>query len=154
VGPYTFTLLSGTLPAGLTLSTTGTLSGTPTAVGTFTFTVQATSAGGSTGNQAYAVTVAAAAVTVSPATLPGGTDGAAYSQTRPATGRVGPYTFTLLSGALPAGLTLSTTGTLSGTPTAVGTFTFTVQATSAGGSTGSRAYSVAVGAAAVTVSPV
>ena len=55
----------------------------------------------------------------------------------------------VFSGTVPAGLTLSTAGVLSGTASTVGTFNFTVQATSSGGSTGSRAYSVVIGQAAV-----
>jgi hypothetical protein len=60
--------------------------------------------------------------------LPGGTQGTAYSETLGATGGTTPYTWTLVSGSsLPAGLTLSTTGVISGTPTTTGTANFTVQ---------------------------
>ena len=64
---------------------------------------------------------------VTPSTLPGGTSGVAYRVALTATGGLGgPYTFALSSGALPAGLTLSPAGVISGTPTAVGSFTFTI----------------------------
>ncbi|WP_198598423.1 putative Ig domain-containing protein, partial [Mangrovicella endophytica] len=72
-------------------------------------------------------------MTVSPAAgpLPGATAGTAYSQAIIASGGTAPYGYAVTAGALPAGVTLSTGGTLSGTPTAVGTFNFTVTATDA-----------------------
>ena len=94
-----------------------------------------------------ALTCTTVAVTVNPATLPNGAFGAAYSQTLSATsanGGVAPYAFTVTAGALPGGLTLSSAGVLSGTPTAAGSFNFTVQATSTNGFSGTRAYTVAI----------
>ena len=67
-------------------------------------------------------------VTISPETLPAGTVGTAYSQTLTATGETGPFSFSVSSGSLPPGLTLSSEGVISGTPTAAGSFSFTVQA--------------------------
>jgi hypothetical protein len=85
-------------------------------------------------------------ITLTPATLPNGTYGTAYnSQTLTATGGAGgPYTFTLASGALPDGLALDPGGALTGTPTAAGAFTFTVQAQDNGGFTGSQTYTLTV----------
>ncbi len=82
-------------------------------------------------------------ITVNPPTLPPGTVNALYNQTGVTitqTGGVAPATFSLSAGALPAGLTLSSQGLLSGTPTDVGFFQFTVRATDAEGSFGERAY--------------
>lgn len=59
--------------------------------------------------------------------LPSATAGQSYSQQLTASGGVGPYTWSLVSGALPPGLSLSTTGVISGRPTSVGQFTFTIQ---------------------------
>jgi hypothetical protein len=159
--PYTFAVTAGALPAGLSLSTAGALTGTLTAGGTFTFTVTATDsttgAGPYTGSQTYTLTVNAPTITVSPATLPAASVAAAYSQTITASGGTSPYTFAVTAGALPAGLSLSSAGALSGTPTAGGTFTFTVTATDsttgAGPYTGSRAYTLSVNAATITVAP-
>ena len=102
-----------------------------------------------------ALTCTTVAVTVNPATLPNGAFGTAYSQTLSATsanGGVAPYTFSVTAGALPAGLTLSSAGVLSGTPTAAGSFNFTVQATSTNGFSGTRAYTlvIAQGTQAIT----
>lgn len=94
-----------------------------------------------------ALTCATVAVTVNPATLPDGAFGAAYSQTLTATsanGGTAPYTFSVSAGALPPGLALSGTGTLSGTPTAAGSFNFTVQATSSNSFSGTRAYTLVI----------
>ncbi|MES2671912.1 MAG: autotransporter domain-containing protein [Pseudomonadota bacterium] len=94
-----------------------------------------------------ALTCTTVAVTVNPATLPNGAFNTAYSQTLSATsanGGIAPYTFSVTAGALPAGLTLSSAGVLSGTPTAAGSFNFTVQATSTNGFSGTRAYTVAI----------
>ena len=155
--PYTFALISGALPAGLTLSSTGTLSGTPTAAGTFNFTVRGTDANAYSGTRAYSLTVAAPTVTLSPTTLTSATVGTATSQSVTASGGTAPYTYAVTSGALPAGLSLSSSGTLSGTPTAGGSFNFTVTATDsstgAGPFTGSRAYTLSVGTPTLTITP-
>ena len=79
-------------------------------------------------------------ITVSPATLPSGLVGSPYSQAITATGGTGTYTYAVTAGALPAGLTLSAGGLLSGTPTAAGAFNFTVTATDSNGCTGSVSY--------------
>ena len=134
--PYTYAISAGALPGGITL-TGGVLAGTPTASGTFSFSVTATDStpapGTITGTVMYTLTVNAAVVvaptiTITPATLTAATAGTAYSATLTASGGVSPYTYIVTSGALPAGITL-TGGVLAGTPTAIGTFNFTVAAT-------------------------
>jgi len=91
-------------------------------------------------------------ITVSPATLPDGEVGIFYSETITASGAAGPFTFTVSSGTLPPGLTLNpATGFLSGIPTANGTSNFTITATNAGLCSGSRAYSLVIGAAAAGI---
>lgn len=156
--PYTYAL-SGTLPAGLVFDTaSGTLSGTASETGSFAITVTATDS--STGAAApfsvaanYDVEVASATIAITPATLADGTAGSAYNQALAASGGVAPYTFELATGTLPAGLQLGTDGTLSGTPTASGTFAITLQATDAHGQAGSGSYSLQIAAANLTLSP-
>ena len=134
---------SGTLPPGLSLSgtagsNTNTLSGTPTTAGTFSFTVIATNSYGST-STGYSVTIASPP-TPSPVwtdnVLGAFTIGTAYSDGVAAnymTGYSG--TYSVVSGALPAGISLnSTTGAVTGTPTAVSTYSFTIQALNVNGS--------------------
>jgi hypothetical protein len=89
-----------------------------------------------------------------PAALPGGTYGSAYSQTLMASGGAGgPYSFALTAGALPTGLNMASDGTLSGTATAAGSFTYTVTATDSGGLTGSQSYTLTIDPATLTVTP-
>lgn len=128
--PYTWTVSSGSLPAGLFLSSSGTISGTPTTAGNSSFIVRVTDAQepASSTTVALSLTIAPPPLVVVTATLPNGTVGSAYSDTLAASGGVSPYSWTVTSGALPAGLSLSAAGTISGTPTAVGTASFTVQA--------------------------
>ena len=83
-------------------------------------------------------------ITLSPSSLPSGTVGTAYSQTISASGGISPYTFAITSGSLPAGLTLSATGTLSGTPTAAGSYTFEIKAVDSKGCFGTKQYTMSV----------
>lgn len=80
------------------------------------------------------------------AVLAGGLTGASYSETISDVGGVSPYSYALASGALPTGLSLSSAGVISGTPTATGTFTFTVQVTDANGSTGTTTFQIIIAA--------
>ncbi|MEP7337594.1 MAG: putative Ig domain-containing protein, partial [Acidobacteriota bacterium] len=112
--------------------------------GLHTITIRATDNCGATTDGSFTVNVGCPTITLSPATLPNGTVGAGYNQTIIASGGVAPYSFMLLSGTLPTGLSLSTGGGLSGTPSAGGTFNFTVKATDNSGCTGVQAYSVAI----------
>jgi Putative Ig domain len=152
-GSYTFSLTAGALPAGLSLNaSSGAITGTPSASGTSNFTVTATDGNSATGSRAYSITINAA-ISVNPASLPAGTVGTAYSQTVAATGGTGSYTFSVSSGALPAGLTLNAgSGAITGTPTGAGSSSFTITATDGNSATGSRAYSVTINAA-ITVNP-
>ena len=137
VGTYSYTLASGTLPPGITLNPM--LSGTPTAAGTFTFAIQLADGPVVTGQglptftvtQSYTLVIYPA-LAIAPQTLSPATLGSAYSATLSGTGGYGPgtYSFSLASGALPSGVTLSAGGVVSGTPTAAGPFPFTAQITS------------------------
>ena len=145
--PYTFAKTAGAKPPGLSLTSGGLLSGTPTDAGIFNFTVTATDAHGCTGSQTYSVTIQGypcPSITISPSSLPGGTVGTPYSQTIAASGGTAPYTFAKTAGAKPPGLDLSSTGLLSGTPSQAGPFSFTVTATDTHGCTGSQVYSVTI----------
>src|ERR1035441_2585199 len=86
------------------------------------------------------LTVTCAPITLSPLTLPGGAAGLTYTQNLSGAGGAAPYTFAITAGSLPAGLNLSSSGTLSGTPVPVGTNTFSVTATDTNGCAGSQAY--------------
>ena len=127
--PYTFTLSSGTLPAGLSLSTSGIISGTPTTAATSTFAVRVRDFGNpkETATATLSITIGAG-LSITTTSLPGGVQGTAYSASVAATGGISPYTFSITTGSLPSGLTMSSGGAISGTPTGSGTSSFTVQA--------------------------
>jgi cyclophilin family peptidyl-prolyl cis-trans isomerase len=136
------------LTPGATGSNKFFVTGTPTATGTETFTITATDTGGGTTVGNYSITVNPA-VTLTPATLPAGNQGAAYNQT--ITGANGTGAVTLVVSNIQnvvAGLTVDgSSGTavnITGTPTASGTETFTVTATDAVGATTSTNYSITV----------
>ncbi len=147
--PYTYSVVTGALPTGLSLSSSGTISGTPTAAGSFDFQIQSADSAGNTGYTQYALAVAAASsVAVSPTSLPTPLLNTAYSQAISAAGGASPYAFTVSAGALPTGLSLnSSSGVISGTPTAAGAYSFTIRATDAGSLTGARSYNGAIAAA-------
>ena len=132
--PITWSVSSGTLPAGLSLSSAGTIFGTPTSTGTSTFTVTASDSGTppQTANQQLSIPLNPASLTITTTSLPGGKANTPYSATLQAAGGTPPITWSVTSGTLPAGLSLSSSGTISGTPTSTGTSTFTVTATDSG----------------------
>lgn len=128
--PYTFSVASGFLPAGLALSPAGVLSGTPTssAIANFTVQVQDSSSPAQKVSATYTFTISGALAISTPG-LSNGMVGSAYTTSLAAVGGVAPYTFSLLRGPLPAGLTINSGGTISGTPTTAGNSSFTVQVT-------------------------
>ena len=148
--PYSsWSLQSGALPGGLTLSTGGVISGTVTG-GTSAFVVKVTDAIGVTATRSYTITVNAAP-SISPTTLPGATLTGSYSQTLTVSGGTAPFgSWSLQSGALPSGLGLSSGGVISGTVTGsdtTGGYAFVVQVTDANGVTGTRSYTLTVNTA-------
>jgi putative Ig domain-containing protein len=129
-GNYVWSLASGTLPSGLTLSAGGLISGTPTTAATYSFTVRVTS-GTATDTRSFSLPVAAAVV-VTTTSLPGATVGTSYSSSLAATGGTRSYVWSIASGTLPAGLTFSG-GKVSGTPTTGGSQTLVFRATDTAG---------------------
>jgi hypothetical protein len=135
VSPFTWSVSSGALPAGLSLSSSTTnsvtITGTPSTQGTSNFTIKITDSSGASGIQPLSITInAPLPLQVATTSLPDGVLNTAYpATTLQATGGVPPFTWTLTSGSLPTGLALSAKGAISGTPTATGTFDFTVQVT-------------------------
>ena len=146
--PYTFTS-SGTLPPGITISTTGFVSGSSTSAGSYPFNVTVREASGQTFTQACSLNVAPTVLHITTACpLPDAKLGQSYSAQIQAAGGVAPYQFDFF-GYLPDGLQVSSDGTLSGTPTALGGEAFLVRVTDALSKTTSAPCSVGVGLPAV-----
>jgi eukaryotic-like serine/threonine-protein kinase len=148
-GTYTWAAETG-LPAGLKATASGatlTISGTPTTAGTYTVGLSAsdTESPAKTATASLKITVSAPAVSITTTALADGTDGTAYSATLAATGGTG--TITWAATGLPTGLTISSAGTISGTPTESGTFTVAVTATS--GASASASLTLVISPAAV-----
>ncbi|MBX7118759.1 MAG: putative Ig domain-containing protein [Gemmatimonadaceae bacterium] len=127
-GAPSWAVQSGALPAGLTLLASGALAGTPTTAGTSTFTVQVTS-GADLATRTLGATIVPALV-LTTTSLPNATATAAYSLALAATGGTGTYAWSLAGGTLPAGLTLSAAGVLSGIPSTPSSSSFTIRVTS------------------------
>jgi Putative Ig domain len=157
--PYSWSLTSGTLPAGLSLNAaSGAITGTPTAnsfATALTFTVTDTATPPKSVNAALTLTINAVPLLITTTTLPNGKVGDPYSQILAASGGTGARTWTVSAGALPAGLTLNSgTGTLSGIPsvTAAQTpITFSVTDSGSPAQTQSAAYTLTVAASGITV---
>ncbi len=126
--PVKWSLYAGKLPTGLKLSASGVLAGKPTEVATFSFKVKIADAAKHTAIKALTLSVYRVLVVTS-ASLPTAKSGSAYSVKLAAAGRRSPYTWKVTAGALPGGLKLSASGTISGTPAEVGHAQFTVTAT-------------------------
>jgi len=126
--PYTWSIVSGTAPTGITLSSAGVLSGLATSTGTFNFTVQITDAGQLTATKLLALTIDPSPITITTGSaMLGAVKGVAYSQAFAATGGATPYTWSFYNGTLPAPLVINANGTLTGIPTTPGTYNFTAQ---------------------------
>jgi hypothetical protein len=148
--PYQYRVLSGGLPPGISLSSSGTFSGTPTTSGTYEFYLELSDQNPpsaswcvpKTAERQFRISIDPG-LSLSKDPRPVGTIGVPYSNqiaaslvtsptsTQPASG----LSWSVISGTLPTGVNLGASdGTLSGTPTTEGSFTFTVKATGSGAS--------------------
>jgi len=175
--PYQYSVIGGSLPPGLTLASSGHVGGTPTQAGgwsfwvnlsdqnppsaswcvpgiaqrEFTITITGPGGGGPAPGPSPAP-VPTPALSITTSGLPVATVGAAYSTTLSASGGSGSKVWTIAAGSLPAGLSLSSNGVVSGTPSAPGTASFTANV-SAGGANTQRQFSLEVAAALQIAAP-
>ena len=143
--PYSWVLLGGMLPPGLSFASNGNITGTPTSTGSFSFTVQATDQASAVVSGSFSILIAPAQlVLTSGNSLPNGAVGTAYpQQIFTAAGGVTPYVFSISSGSLPAGLAL-TSGQIGGTPTTAGSSSFMLLVTDSAGQTSKVSLSILV----------
>jgi hypothetical protein len=153
VGPFTWVVNSGSLPAGLSLSSSGSISGTimgSAQAGAYNFTAKVTdSQSGTATSGTITITVDAALAITAPTILPGIVGVSYTSSAFTANGGSGTgYNFTVASGALPTSLSLgAATGVITGTPTAANTFAFTVKVTD------SLGFTATTGSLSITITP-
>lgn len=143
--PYTWSLISGQLPGGLTLdANAGSIAGIPAGAGTFSFTIGVRENGGATASKLFTLNVRTPVLTITTAApLPGGGTGVNYSQSFAVTGGVAPYSWSLTGDGVP-GLLLSPAGVLSGTPSSAGTFHLTVNVRDSGGAAAAKVFPLTI----------
>lgn len=135
------------LPAGLTLSQSGLLSGNPTQTGYYQLLVDINQPNGMSGSTLVGLRVNSASpgvLTISPATIPNAVAGIPYNQQLTTSGATGTLVYSVSAGQLPSGLTLSSGGLIAGSPTSTGISTFTVSVLDSAGTIGYRPYSITV----------
>lgn len=132
--PFSWYRVSGSLPAGLSLAMSGAITGRPTTTQQTSFTVRLIDGAGyrSPTDMTLSITVAAGPSIVT-TSLPGGQVGTGYSAGLQATGGAAPYTWSLAGGSLPPGIGLAPNGTISGTPSTAGTYSFSVRVVDSNG---------------------
>ncbi len=138
---YFYAVTAGSLPAGLSLSSNGILTGIPAKTGDYRFTVQVTDSTGATSSAAFLLTVKAPPLVITTPAFADTPLGTSFNTQFTATGGVPPYVWGA-SGAVPSGTTFSGSGALSGTANSMGTFAFTIQVTDSVGTVAFRAYSI------------
>jgi len=145
--PYSWSIVpgAGSLPAGLSLSSGGSISGTPAIAGTFNFTLQLNDSESHSAQKALSITITPPALEITTVSIPSARRGTAFNYQLAAIGGTPPYTWLVSSGSLAPGLNLATTtGVISGTPSLSGNFGFTIDVTDSESRTAGKALSIQV----------
>jgi hypothetical protein len=150
--PVEYRIVAGRLPAGLSMTrsfgvASALITGTPTTIGISAFTVEARDEAGNTATKAFSITIEPPlplVITNLSDELAPGTVSVAYQLQLFANGGVRPYSWSLTAGQLPPGLSLSSSGRISGTPSTAGTFAFTALVRDQAGARTTRPFTIAV----------
>jgi prepilin-type N-terminal cleavage/methylation domain-containing protein len=134
---------SGGLPPGLTLNVSGQITGTPEADGSYNFDVTVTDAEGRLATKSLVITIYPNDPTINTDVLHYSSVGTSYNAAIAASGGATPYSWSIISGSLPPGLSMAG-NTISGVLTSAGTYAFTVQITDQRGRTATKTLSIAV----------
>ncbi len=145
VSPYNWVISQGTMPPGMEIDPVGIMSGVPTSLGKFSFTVEVEDAAGNSADSEVNLTVIPEPLQlVTGGVLAQGQEGTSYLISFSAVGGKLPYTWNISAGTPPPGIALSANGELSGVPTAAGTFDFSVTVTDAAATMASGEFSVTI----------
>lgn len=151
--PYKW-FYSGSLPPGLTILSTGTISGVPTTAGSYSLTLVVSDSRNAAASQTLTITIIGPTLTIGTnSTLLAATIGAGYSQQFQVTGGTAPYQWTT-SSSMPPGLSLSSGGLLSGTPTSAGSFSLQIKVTDSTGLSTTGTFTLSVIAPPLTITTV
>ena len=148
--PYTWALSPSlvspnVLPAGLSMTSNGFISGTPTSPNTYGFNIMVTDTANTSVSTDFELKITPPMTITTPSPLPTGTINSTYSQQLNVTGGTAPYTFAIATPATaPPGMTITSSGILSNVPKSAGTFTFTVQATDTNGFQASKVFQLSI----------
>jgi hypothetical protein len=158
IAPYTWSVQSGTMPAGLLLSPSGEITGAPlTSTDSTTIVFKVTDSIGGTATKSLSITIVPAPTITTSSVLAGGEVGIAYSQSLAVSGGTSPYTWSITSGTLPMDLSLNSSGTITGIPTVSGGPTGIIfKVTDNAGGTATKGFSITIIAAPTinTISPI
>lgn len=153
VGSYSYSLFDGLLPPGMNLSSSGVLSGSPTAAGSYDFIVEARDANAIGTQKLYTMVINPAVITLSTSGSLNGTVGVAQSANLTASGGVAPYTYSLRAGSLPVGISFNSTGLFSGIPHSDGNYAITVRATDQLGQFAEGIFTYSIAPATIVIAP-
>lgn len=150
---YSWSIIGGMLPNGLFMNSEGVISGRPAFAGVFNFIVQATDATPSLVSKAFTLVIARIPLTITSApTLPDAGLNSAYALNLTVNGGTSPYTWSVVSGSVPNGMSLSGAGLLAGTSAEAGTKEFTVKCADAGGLETTQTFSLNVQSLVIALS--
>lgn len=150
--PYVYSVVSGTLPPGITLnSTTGVISGTATAVGTYTFAVSVTDAASGKITRVFSLYVGDPSIVIAPPSPNTGTIGTPYSSAISPSGGTAPYAFGISGGSPPPGMFMDALGNITGTPSVSGIYPVTFQVTDSTGASNQSTVTYTISSTALNI---